>query len=53
MDSQFWRERWARNQIGFHLPEVNPYLQRHWPRLALAQGAKVLVPLCGKSLDLV
>src|SRR5450830_515489 len=53
MDSQFWRERWARNQIGFHLPEVNPYLQRHWPLLALAQGAKVLVPLCGKSLDLV
>ena len=53
MDSQFWRERWARNQIGFHLPEVNPYLQRHWPQLALAQGAKVLVPLCGKSLDLV
>jgi len=53
MDSQFWRARWARNQIGFHLPEVNPYLQRHWPLLALAQGAKVLVPLCGKSLDLV
>ena len=53
MDSQFWRARWARNQIGFHLPEVNPYLQRHWPQLALAQGAKVLVPLCGKSLDLV
>ena len=53
MDSQFWRERWARNQIGFHLPEVNPSLQRHWPQLRLAAGAKVLVPLCGKSLDLV
>ena len=53
MEPEFWRERWARNQIGFHLPEVNPYLQRHWPRLALADGAKVLVPLCGKSLDLM
>lgn len=53
MESEFWRERWARNQIGFHLPEVNPYLQRHWPGLALAEGAKVLVPLCGKSLDLM
>ncbi|AKS05572.1 thiopurine S-methyltransferase [Pseudomonas trivialis] len=53
MESEFWRERWARNQIGFHLPEVNPYLQRHWPQLALAEGAKVLVPLCGKSLDLM
>ncbi|MBW8126428.1 MULTISPECIES: thiopurine S-methyltransferase [Pseudomonas] len=53
MEPEFWRERWARNQIGFHLPEVNPYLQRHWPKLALAEGAKVLVPLCGKSLDLM
>ncbi|MBD8100084.1 thiopurine S-methyltransferase [Pseudomonas fluorescens] len=53
MEPKFWQERWARNQIGFHLPEVNPYLQRHWPQLGLADGAKVLVPLCGKSLDLV
>ena len=51
MEPKFWQERWARNQIGFHLPEVNPYLQRHWPQLA--EGAKVLVPLCGKSLDLM
>ena len=53
MEPKFWQERWARNQIGFHLPEVNPYLPRHWPKLALADGAKVLVPLCGKSLDLM
>ncbi|MGY2174927.1 thiopurine S-methyltransferase [Pseudomonas azotoformans] len=53
MEPKFWQERWARNQIGFHLPEVNPYLQRHWPQLALAEGSKVLVPLCGKSLDLM
>ncbi|WP_369300527.1 thiopurine S-methyltransferase [Pseudomonas sp. N2-5-1-1] len=53
MEPKFWQERWARNQIGFHLPEVNPYLQRHWPKLALVEGAKVLVPLCGKSLDLM
>lgn len=53
MEPKFWQERWARNQIGFHLPEVNPYLLRYWPSLTLAQGAKVLVPLCGKSLDLM
>ena len=53
MEPKFWQERWARNQIGFHLPEVNPYLLRYWPSLNLAQGAKVLVPLCGKSLDLM
>ncbi|UOB25651.1 thiopurine S-methyltransferase [Pseudomonas orientalis] len=53
MEPEFWRDRWARNQIGFHLPEVNPYLQRYWSQLGVAGGAKVLVPLCGKSLDLV
>ena len=53
MEPEFWQERWARNQIGFHLSEVNPYLQRHWRQLAVAEGSKVLVPLCGKSLDLV
>ncbi|MEO8490679.1 thiopurine S-methyltransferase [Pseudomonas sp.] len=53
MEPKFWQERWARNQIGFHLPDVNPYLQRHWSQLALAEGARVLVPLCGKSLDVM
>jgi len=48
----FWRERWARNEIGFHLDVVHPGLRRHWPRLDLPAGAQVLVPLCGKSLDM-
>lgn len=52
MHAEFWQARWARSEIGFHLPEVNPYLQQYWPVLALPQGARVLVPLCGKSLDL-
>lgn len=51
MHEDFWIARWARNEIGFHQDEINPYLRRHWP--ALAPGARVLVPLCGKSLDLV
>lgn len=52
MDEAFWQRRWARNEIGFHLSEVNPYLRRHWSCLDLAPGARVLVPLCGKSLDM-
>ncbi|AHL33030.1 thiopurine S-methyltransferase [Pseudomonas brassicacearum] len=53
MEPEFWHKRWSSNQIGFHLPEVNPYLQRFWPQLGLAQGSRVLVPLCGKTLDLL
>ena len=49
MQPEFWHKKWESNQIGFHLPEVNPYLQRHW---GVPATARVLVPLCGKSLDL-
>ncbi|MFV3388201.1 thiopurine S-methyltransferase [Pseudomonas sp. NY15364] len=52
MHEAFWQERWARSQIGFHQEKVNGYLRRHWARLGLAEQAAVLVPLCGKSLDL-
>jgi thiopurine S-methyltransferase len=52
MKPEFWQRRWAANQIGFHLPDVNPCLQRHWPSLELKSSDHVLVPLCGKSLDL-
>ncbi|CAI8868290.1 MULTISPECIES: thiopurine S-methyltransferase [Pseudomonas] len=52
MQAEFWHKRWADNQIGFHQGQVNSYLQQYWPALGLASGSKVLVPLCGKSLDL-
>lgn len=35
------------------MKEVYPHLKTYWPRLNLAQGSAVLVPLCGKSLDLL
>lgn len=53
MHESFWQDRWANDQIGFHLDEVNPYLQQYWSSLGLAPGSQVLVPLCGKTLDLV
>jgi thiopurine S-methyltransferase len=52
VDQDFWQARWARNEIGFHLKQINPFLQRHWPALAVPAATQVLVPLCGKSLDL-
>ena len=52
MEAAFWHQKWADNQIGFHQAQANPYLQRYWPGLGLAAGSRVLVPLCGKSLDL-
>jgi len=31
----------------------SPYLRKHWSELAVPPPARVLVPLCGKSLDLL
>lgn len=53
MQASFWLERWEQGQIGFHQEQANPYLQRHWATLAVPAETRVLVPLCGKSLDLL
>ncbi len=53
MQASFWLERWELGQIGFHQEQTNPYLLRHWAALSLPAEARVLVPLCGKSLDLL
>ncbi len=53
MDATFWLDRWARKQIGFHQPHVSSYLERWWPRVHAPSPARVLVPLCGKTLDIV
>lgn len=51
MEADFWHQRWERGEIGFHKAKVNPLLTRWWPSLGNVQG--VLVPLCGKSLDML
>ncbi|MFG6668022.1 thiopurine S-methyltransferase [Halomonas sp. HNIBRBA4712] len=47
-----WRKRWQEGRIGFHQAQTHPALDEYWPRIGVAPGAKVLVPLCGKSLDM-
>ncbi len=53
MDTQMWHQRWEDNRIAFHLTEVNAHLQQFWSTLAPALAGRVLVPLCGKSLDML
>ena len=53
MQPEFWRERWRTGQIGFHQSAVDRHLKEYWPALGLAPDSRVLVPLCGKSLDLM
>jgi thiopurine S-methyltransferase len=53
MEAEFWVQKWQANQIGFHGDAPHPQLIQHWDALRLARAARVFVPLCGKSLDLL
>jgi thiopurine S-methyltransferase len=50
MQDGYWQGRWIRGETGWHQAEAEPALVKYFspPRLA----SRVLVPLCGKSLDL-
>lgn len=52
MNTDFWLERWSRNEIGFHQRRFNEYLVEYWPVLRIDPRATAFVPLCGKSLDM-
>lgn len=52
MDPDFWHGKWRDNQIAFHEPQVNGLLRDVLDRLALESGARVFLPLCGKTLDI-
>lgn len=52
MQAEFWYERWATNDIGFHEAEPNSFLTKYIAQLGLPSGGRVFLPLCGKSLDI-
>lgn len=51
MEHDFWRARWESQRIGFHQADINAALRRHVSHLG--PGSRVLVPLCGKTLDML
>lgn len=53
MEKDFWLSRWQNGDTGFHQNKVMPLLQKYWPQLNVAAPAKVLVPLAGKTLDIL
>ena len=53
MPHQRWHDCWEAGRLGFHQLEINPQLMAHWAGLKIDLGASVLVPLCGKSGDML
>lgn len=52
MEHQFWQKRWANMEIGFHESQANALLVRHFDVLGLKTASRILLPLCGKTLDI-
>lgn len=51
--NQDWLNRWEAGNTGWHHQEFNPHLLGFWQELGVPAGCRVLVPLCGKSSDMV
>ena len=49
----FWHNRWKTQQIGWHRAAYNDLLTKHWDSIEAPEGGEILVPLCGKSLDML
>ncbi|WP_101674301.1 thiopurine S-methyltransferase [Alloalcanivorax mobilis] len=52
MEGSFWKDKWQKHELGFHLPFVHPILKRSLPLFDLPDRARVFLPLCGKTLDM-
>lgn len=51
MVEEDWLGRWEQGRIGWHEPLGNSGLRRNWS--GVAPGSRVLVPLCGKAVDML
>jgi thiopurine S-methyltransferase len=54
MEQEFWLASWEEGgrKTSFHRRDVHPYILKYLPSHQL-KGKRVLVPLCGKSVDLI
>lgn len=53
MDAQFWINAWIEGRTGFHQKNYNQELLKYFPSLNPKPNEKVLVPLCGKTKDML
>lgn len=52
MEHSFWHKKWEQGEIGFHERKPNPALVTYLDTLKLPKGARIFLPLCGKTTDI-
>lgn len=53
MELSYWQSRWRKGHTGFHMEDGYPGLEKHWHKLQISPDDDVLVPLCGKTRDMI
>lgn len=53
MQQDFWSARWSEGRIGFHRSEPTESLVELAGRVLPAPPARILVPMCGKTTDML
>lgn len=53
MDASFWIKAWNEGKTAFHQAHYHEKLTEYFPRFNPQKGQSVLVPLCGKTKDLL
>jgi len=51
-ENYLWLQRWKNREIGFNQDKPNAFMLKYFSSLDLSKGSRVLVPLCGKSIDI-
>jgi len=52
-DNELWYNIWKKDKVGFHKQTVNTYLLKYHKQLGDLTTKRVLVPLCGKDIDMM
>jgi len=53
MEKEFWIKAWEEGRTAFNQAEPHSSLEKYLPQFGLNKDSKVLVPRCGKSVDLL
>ncbi len=53
MEHEFWKQAWEDGRTGFHRSEYHPELIKYFPLFEAKSEESILVPLCGKTLDMI
>lgn len=51
-ENSLWLKRWENREIGFNQAMVNSFMVKYFDNLNLSEESSVLVPLCGKTIDI-